>query len=121
MSQGSRRSSIESVLSSGISLISLTTFWIWRVDLRRNCVDLGTEAFFMVPLVQSVLDPVKKGSAPVNKAPEEMATRLGSGTFSLQVPLPNVTHEKRLLFAISMLSLLLVLRVMVMLDTETTA
>jgi hypothetical protein len=31
---------------------------------------------------------VKKCSAPANKAPEEMATHLLSGTFSLQVPLP---------------------------------
>jgi hypothetical protein len=89
--------------------------------LHRSCVDLVTETFFLVLLVQSELDPVKKCSAPVNKASEEMATRLVSGTFPLQVPLPNVTHDKRLLFAISMLSLPLVLRVMMILDTETTA
>ena len=89
--------------------------------MLRNCVDLLTETFFLVPLVQSELDPVKKRFALVNKAPEEIAIRLVSGTFSLQVPLPNFTHEKRLLFAISMLSLLLVLRVVMILDTETTA
>jgi hypothetical protein len=71
--------------------------------------------------MQSELDAVKKCSAPANKAPEEMATCLLSGTFSLQVPLPNVSHEKRLLSTISMLSLLLVLRVVMILDTETTA
>jgi hypothetical protein len=71
--------------------------------------------------MQPELDAVKKCSAPANKAPEEMLTRLLPVTFSSQVPLPNVTHEKRLLFAISMLSLLPVLRVVMILNTETTA
>jgi hypothetical protein len=71
--------------------------------------------------MQPEFDAVKKYSAPANKAPEEMLTRLLPVTFSSQVPLPNVIHEKRLLFAISMLSLLLVPRVMMIFDTETTA